>query len=190
MNKQLVLASNSPRRKYLLESAGLNFTIVPSNYDEKMPEGIFQPSMIEDIAYNKAAETAARCNSSSVIIGADTVVVHKKHVLGKPKSKEEAFNMLSELSNDKHYVVTGVCIIDKSTSTILKYHIITYVTFNQLTNDMINNYIEKFNPLDKAGAYGIQELPIEFIKSVDGDINNVIGLPVDSVINNLQNFLV
>ncbi len=175
--KKLVLASKSPRRKQILEKAGFKFIIIPSNYDEKLPHSKFTPEMIAELAFKKAAETAARCDKNSLILGADTVVVHKEHVLGKPKSKDDARKMLEELSDDTHYVVTGVCLIDNSTGKIYKTYVITYVTFNELSDKMINDYIEQFNPMDKAGAYGIQELPDGFVKSVDGEFDNVIGLP-------------
>ena len=181
--KKLVLASKSPRRKQILEKAGFEFTVLPSNYDEKLPQGAFKPEMISELAFKKAEDTASRCDKDSIILGADTVVVHKNHVLGKPKNKTEAYNMLKELSNDTHYVVTGVCLIDNSTGRIFKTHVITYVTFFPLSDDMINGYIEQCNPLDKAGSYGIQELPDGFVKSVDGEFDNVIGLPSKAVIS-------
>ncbi len=180
--KKLVLASKSPRRKDILTRTGLDFIIIPSNYDEKLPEGKFHPEIISELAFRKAQETAARCDKNTLILGADTVVVHKNHVLGKPKSSQEAFNMLKELSGDTHYVVTGVCLIDNFTGNIYKRHVITYVTFTQLSDDMINNYINQFNPMDKAGAYGIQELPDGFVKAVNGELDNVIGLPSKTVL--------
>ncbi len=183
MMKKLVLASKSPRRKQILEKAGFEFTVLPSYYDEKLPQGEFKPDMISELAFKKAEDTALRCDKDSIILGADTVVVHKNHVLGKPKNKTEAYNMLKELSDDTHYVVTGVCLIDNSNGRVFKTHVITYVTFYQLSDDMINDYIEKFNPLDKAGSYGIQELPNGFVKSVDGEFDNVIGLPSKEVIS-------
>ena len=185
--KKLVLASKSPRRKQILEKAGFEFTILPSNYDEKLPEGEFSPEMIAELAFKKVEDTAARCDKNSLILGADTVVVHKNHVLGKPKTQNDAYDMLKELSNDTHYVVTGVCLIDNTTGRIYKTHVITYVTFNPLSDDMINNYIEEFNPMDKAGAYGIQELPDGFVKSVDGEFDNVIGLPSKVVVELIKN---
>ncbi len=185
--KKLVLASKSPRRKQILSNSGLEFTIIPSNYDEKMPGGEFKPEMISELAFRKAEETALRCDKNSVILGADTVVVHKNHVLGKPKTKQDAYNMLKELSGDTHYVVTGVCLIDNSNNNIYKTYVITYVTFNYLSDEMINYYIENFNPMDKAGAYGIQELPEGFVKTVNGEFDNVIGLPAKEVIKLLNN---
>ena len=189
--KKLILASQSPRRKEILSKMGLKFEIIPSNSDEKMPNGEFKPEMIEEIAYKKAEEVAKRVEKNALILGADTVVIHNKKVLGKPHKEKEAYEMLEELSGITHYVVTGVCLIDNSTNKIYKSHTITYVTFNNLTQEMITNYIEGYKPYDKAGSYGIQELPEGFVKNIDGELDNVIGLPskaVNSLLELTENY--
>ncbi len=179
--KKLILASQSPRRREILSKMGLKFEIIPSTSEEKMPEGEFTPEMIEEIAYKKAEEVAKRVDKNAQILGADTVVIHNKKVLGKPHTKQEAYEMLEELSGITHYVVTGICLIDNSTNKIYKTHTITYVTFNNLTQGMIANYIEGYKPYDKAGSYGIQELPEGFVKNIEGELDNVIGLPSKAV---------
>ena len=177
MERKIILASKSPRRKQILSEMGYNFDIIPSVYDEVLPDREFEPVMIQELAFNKANEVASRIGDDYIVIGADTMVIYNKSVLGKPHSKEEAFNMLKMLSNNRHYVVTGIAVIDNKTNTIYKEYVITYVSFNELSDSMINNYIENFHPLDKAGAYGIQELPEGFVKDVDGEFDNVVGLP-------------
>ena len=177
MERKFILASKSPRRKQILTEMGFSFEIIPSEYEEVLPDKEFEPVMIQELAFNKANDVASKIGQDFVVIGADTMVIHKKEILGKPSSKEDAFRMLKNLSNDRHYVVTGIAVIDNKTATIQKEFVITYVTFNELTDKMINDYIENYQPLDKAGAYGIQELPEGFVKSVEGEFDNVVGLP-------------
>ena len=177
MDKKIILASKSPRRKQILEELGFEFEINPSNYEEELPQGEFKPQMIEELAFNKAKEVSSRVDANCIILGADTMVIHKDEVLGKPVSREDAFRMLENLSGNKHYVVTGVAVIDNLKNVVYKTHVITYVTFESWTTEMINYYIDTFNPMDKAGAYGIQELPHGYVKSVEGDFDNVVGLP-------------
>ena len=190
MERKIILASKSPRRKQILADMGYRFEIIPSEYEEVLPDKEFEPVMIQELAFNKANDVAKKLGGEFIIIGADTMVIHNKSVLGKPSSKEDAFRMLTNLSNDKHYVVTGIAVIDNKTATIQKDFVITYVTFNELTDKMINDYIENYNPLDKAGAYGIQELPAGFVKSVEGEFDNVVGLPSKALNSMLQKILV
>ena len=172
--KQIILASASPRRKELLLRAGIDFKVVPSNYEEKLNSLIFSEEKIEDIAKNKALDVAARF-PDDIIVSADTVVVLNNKIFTKPKNNEHAKSMLKELSGKTHFVQTSICVVfaDKIIIKSTK----TYVTFNILSDEDINNYIKAYKPFDKAGAYGIQELPENFIKNVDGDIENVIGIP-------------
>ena len=176
-NLKIILASKSPRRSQILAEMGYEFEIMPSQYEEELPAGKFNPVMIQELAFNKANEVAQRVDRNSLILGADTMVVDDDLVLGKPSSYDDAFFMLKNLSDKKHYVVTGVAGINNSTGRIVKDFVITYVTFNELTDDMINSYIERYRPYDKAGAYGIQELPSGFVKSLQGEFDNVVGFP-------------
>ncbi len=189
MERKIILASKSPRRKQILSEMGYSFEIIPSEYEEVLPDKEFEPVMIQELAYNKAQDVALKVDKDAVIIGADTMVIHNKEVLGKPTSKDDAFKMLKNLSNDKHYVVTGIAVIDNKTQTAQKEYVITYVTFNELTDKMINDYIENYHPLDKAGAYGIQELPDGFVKSVEGEFDNVVGLPSKALKRLIENCL-
>lgn len=174
--KNYILASGSPRRKELIRKLGLNIEIIPSKYEEELDNHNFSYEKIEKLAYNKALYVANEINKPAIIIGADTVVVYNNNILTKPLNKEDAFNTLKLLSDNTHDVVTAIAVIDtKNNNTVIK-SVTTKVTFNNLTDEMINNYIDKFKPLDKAGSYGIQELPKGFVKNIDGSEENVIGL--------------
>ena len=184
--EKIILASGSPRRKKILEDAGLNFEIHPSSYEESLKNLDFTYAKIENLAYNKAITVADEIKEKAIIIGADTVVVLNNKILTKPHDKEDAKKMLRSLSNTEHKVVTGICIINKYTETTKVTSVTTSVRFENLSDKMIDNYIDTYKPYDKAGAYGIQELPSGFIKSVDGSLENVIGLCSKTVINMIK----
>jgi len=174
--KKLILASGSPRRKELFKTLNMDFEIIPSSYDEKLDNFIFSYQKIENLAYNKALSVAKNIKDEALIAGADTVVVLNNKILGKPQDKADAFNMLKSLSGKEHFVVTSICVIETPSLRKKINSTTSYVEFENLTNEMINNYIEKFKPFDKAGAYGIQELPHGFVKHVGGSFENIIGL--------------
>lgn len=178
---KLILASNSPRRKKIMTDLGLDFEIIPSNYDEKLSTDIFSYEAIEDLATQKALDVVRRVDNDKLVIGADTVVILHNKILGKPHSKEEAFEMLRELSGNTHSVVTAICGINTKTNRAALLSTTSYVRFKELTDEMINYYIDNFNPLDKAGSYGIQELPPNFLDKYEGSFENIIGLSPDSV---------
>ena len=178
---QVVLASNSPRRKQILKNMGCDFEIIPSNYDEKRDTDTFSYDLIEDLATQKALDVVTRVDNNKIVIGADTVVVLNNKILGKPHSKTEAFNMLKSLSGVTHFVVTSVCGINTKTNKKAVLSTTSYVQFNELTDEMILNYIDEFNPLDKAGSYGIQELPPYFLNKYEGSFDNIVGLDPVSV---------
>ena len=178
---KLILASNSPRRKKILSDLGLNFEVVPSNYDEKLEDDIFFYYKIEDLATQKCLDVVRRSDKDSVVLAADTVVVLHNKILGKPKSKEDAFKMLKSLSGATHSVVTSICGINTKLNTAALLSTTSYVRFTNWSDKMINEYIEKFNPLDKAGSYGIQELPEGYLDKYEGSFENIVGLCPESV---------
>ena len=188
MKKKLILASNSPRRRYLLHEMGYHFEIVPSPYDEKLSSNIFEYAKIENLAKNKAYGILPFIKKETIILSADTVVVLDGKILGKPHSVSEAFSMLESLSNKKHSVVTSVCAINSKTKDEKIISTTSFVEFNKLTPKMIKNYIEKYEPFDKAGSYGIQELPEGFIKNITGSFENIVGLPKEATTQLLQFF--
>ena len=189
---KIILASSSPRRADILKKMKIDFEVLPSSYVEKHDRTDFSYDYVEELAYNKALFIAKELNKqgkSFLILGADTIVIIDNNILGKPKNSQEAYEMLKKLSNNTHFVVTSVAVINSKTMASKIESATTYVTFENLTEEQINYYIENFKPFDKAGAYGIQELPQGYIKEVDGDIDNVIGLPskvVKKLLNEMQ----
>lgn len=191
MNR-VVLASQSPRRKKLLDQIGLSFEVFPSNAEEISSQS--DPALlVEELALLKAKDVSSR-HPDSFIIGADTVVVHQDKIIGKPKDKNEAFEILSSLSDSTHSVFTGVAFVksDKnghilSTSTFYEQ---TKVTFSALDEMDIHAYIETGNPMDKAGAYGIQDdLGALFVEGIEGDYYNVVGFPLNRFYRELKLFM-
>jgi len=174
---KIILASGSPRRKQILQAIGLNIEIIKSPFIEQFDHEHFNYKSIEQLAYGKAkAVCDILTEDEYLVIGADTVVVLNNKVLGKPKNFEDAKNMLKMLSEKKHCVVTSICVINSKTKNFKIKSTTSYVEFNKLTEEMIVNYINNFKPYDKAGSYGIQELPKEFIKQIEGSYENIIGL--------------
>lgn len=178
----IILASASPRRKELLSQAGLTFTIMPSDAEELVTES--NPGeLAESLAMQKANDIYQKTKKDYdefVVIGADTIVYYDGEVLGKPEDEQEAFDMLNMLSDRTHQVFTGVCVIYKSSQgkQIELFHKKTDVTFYPITQFELKEYIATGDPLDKAGAYGIQGPFAIHIKEINGDYNNVVGLPI------------
>ncbi|TDT61194.1 Maf family protein [Fonticella tunisiensis] len=175
--KRLILASSSPRRIEILKNLGLEFEVIPSNFEESLVDD--QPQrLVCKLAESKAKDVISKAPSDSIIIAADTVVVKDKRIFGKPKSQNEAYEMLRELSGSSHKVVTGICIVDNINELEVADYEETTVYFKELSDDEIWNYIKTGEPIDKAGAYGIQSLGGLFVKKIDGCYFNVMGLPV------------
>lgn len=181
MDTKIILASNSPRRKQIMSALGIDFEVIPSNYDEKLETDTFTYDLIEDLATQKCLDVVRRVNKNKIVIGADTVVVLHNKILGKPHSKEEAFKMLQELSGQTHSVVTSICGINTKTNRAALLSTTSYVRFQKLSDEQINYYIDTFNPLDKAGSYGIQELPQGFLDKYEGSFENIVGLSPEAV---------
>lgn len=176
MMGKIILASSSPRRRDILKETNLEFEIIPSKYEEDHTQTVFSYEFIESLAYNKALEVAKRITEEALVIGADTVVVIDNEILGKPKDEKEAILTLKRLSGRKHMVVTGIAVINSKNLIVKKTAVTSYVEFEILTDNQITTYVKEFKPLDKAGSYGIQELPSGFIKNVEGSFKNIIGL--------------
>jgi len=187
---KLILASNSPRRKKIITDMGMEFEIIPSNYDEKIESDDFSYDKIEDIATQKCLDVVRRIRNKdypklkeegALVFSADTVVVLHNKILGKPHTKENAYKMLKELSGETHMVVTSCCGINTRTNRAVTLSTTSYVRFTKWTDNMINDYIDKYSPLDKAGSYGIQELPEGYLDKYEGSFENIVGLSPDSV---------
>lgn len=173
----LVLASKSPRRSEILKNAGIDFTIRVADADETIPAGTNPQDAVVFLAARKAL--AVERAEDETVLGADTIVVLNDKILGKPKDREDAFNMLRSLSGRVHSVFTGVCAVGNGIS--LTFAEETKVEFYSLTDDEINEYLDTDEPYDKAGAYGIQGIASKFIRGIEGDYFNVVGLPISSV---------
>jgi septum formation protein len=181
--EHLILASSSPRRKELLENIHLSFEISSSDVDESFSEGMSAMDVVMELAERKAL-AVAKNHPSAVVLGADTIVVLDGIILGKPKDEQEAKEMLRQLSGNTHEVYTGVSIVTPVKST--RFYEKTIVTFWELTESEINMYASSGEPLDKAGAYGIQQLGSFLVKEIQGDYYNVVGLPVSKVVRELR----
>ena len=185
---EIILASTSPRRKSLLKSEGIDFKVVSPNYDEEFGSLDFTYEKIKNVSLQKALSIKDMVDENSVIISADTVVVFENKILLKPKDEREAFDMLKKLSGKEHFVVTGYTLLCPKTGKTITSYVKSFVSFDSLSDEQIKKYIDEYKPLDKAGAYGLQELPEYFGAKTKGSANNVIGLPVEEIIEDLKNF--
>jgi septum formation protein len=185
--KQIVLASQSPRRKQLLEWAEIPFEIIVADTDEHFPPGLTPEEVAIYIARNKALAVQRKVQPDKTIVAADTIVVLGDNIIGKPVHREDAVSILLALSGEKHRVVTGVVL--RRGDEELAFADITEVEFHTVSVDEIEFYVDKYKPYDKAGAYAIQEwIGVVGIKSINGDFYNVMGLPVSRVVQALKIF--
>lgn len=184
--KKIILASASPRRKELLETAGIEFEICVSDADETVPEGT-KPADAAKMTATKKALAVAESHKDDIVIGADTIVVANGKILGKPKDKEDAEAMLSTLSGIEHEVITGVCIVNSG--EINAFEQISKVKFYDLSSEEISAYVSTNEPMDKAGSYGIQGKGCTLVEKIDGDYFNIVGLPVAKVIREIRKIL-
>lgn len=183
--RELILASQSPRRAELLKYLDIPFSIVPSCADETINPNEPVIEEIKQLAYKKAVDVFNR-NKEALVVGSDTVVVIDNEILGKPKNQEEAFSMLKKLSNRTHQVITGVCLISKEKTDL--FASVSDVTFHELSDEEIIHYIETEQPFDKAGAYAIQGKAGLFIDRIDGDYYSIMGLPISLIYQHLKSF--
>lgn len=188
---RIILASQSPRRKQLLEWAEIPFEIMVQSTDETYPPEMPVPEVPVHIAREKAIAIRQKFESlhdaSNIIIAADTVVVLGNTIIGKPKDRDDALDILSRLSGNKHQVITGVVLLKGQQE--IAFADITDVWFHPLTKEQIAFYVDKYKPYDKAGAYAIQEwIGVVGIKCISGDFYNVMGLPVSRVVEELGKF--
>lgn len=183
MNK-IILASNSPRRKELMNLLQIEYETIVSQVEEVIDRSLSESDLVMDLAYQKAVDIF-RTHKDDIVLGFDTLVYLDDHIFGKPKSKEEAKDMLELLSGQTHTVITGCAIISKGFSK--SFYEKTRVTFYPLTTEEIDAYIETNEPFDKAGAYAVQGFGSKFIKSINGDYYTVMGLPLARLYHELKN---
>jgi len=183
---KLILASRSPRRQELLKKAGFDFEIQPALLDESPRPNETPQIFVKRVAKEKAFEVARLQKNSAIILAADTIVVLEDEILGKPKDENEARQMLKKLSGKTHQVLTSWILI-KTPQKILKQETeTTFITFKQLSQNKIANYLDTKEYRDKAGAYAIQGEAKDFVKIIEGSLTNVIGLPIEKLIPHLK----
>lgn len=175
---RLILASSSPRRKELLDSINIKYIVCPADIDEALDEGLTPEENVKNLGLKKA-RTVAKKYLNDVVLGCDTVVVLDDKIYGKPKSEEDAFNMLSLFSGRTHLVISGVAII--SPEKTYNFSVTSKVTLKKLTDEDIRKYIDTKECFGKAGSYAIQGLGANLILKYEGELNNIIGLPLTEV---------
>lgn len=184
LSKPLILASQSPRRRLLLEQLGLIFSVIPADIDElALPLDMIPSEYVQALACSKANAVAAKLgNEPAIVLGADTIVVIDGNILNKPVDTDEAYSMLRSLSGRTHSVFTGIAITQVPSMKIISSYQLTEVTFRILEDDEIYAYIATGAPMDKAGAYGIQEdFGAVFVQKIVGCYYNIVGLPLEKL---------
>jgi len=187
-NFNIILASRSPRRRELMNGLGLRFRVVTRDYDESFPDGLTGNEIALFVAKAKASVFKDEIAENEIVIAADTIVWCNNKVLGKPVDKADAMRILREISGNTHEVITGVSLL--STNDHITFSVSTKVTFEELSDEEIEYYIDNFKPYDKAGAYGIQEwIGITACSRIEGSYFNVVGLPVQRLYLELKKFI-
>ena len=185
--RRIILASASPRRRELLSLTGLPFTVDPGDYEENLTPSASPRSLARRLSLGKA-EAVSRRHGDALIIAADTFIVFRGHLLGKPHTPEEAARMLRLLSGKSHYVITGFTILDTASGRRRSRSVETKVRFRRLSPSEIHAYVRTGEPLDKAGAYAIQGIGSLLVQEIEGDYFNVIGLPLSALVQTLKEF--
>jgi septum formation protein len=185
--KTIILASASPRRKEILEKTGLKFKVDESDYKEKVDPGLKPHELARFLSREKARHVARRYRNA-LVIAADTIVVFRGRLFGKPRNEEQAKEMLKAMSGKAHSVITGFTIIDTAGKKEISRSVESKVFFKRLSTDEIETYIISGEPLDKAGAYGVQGLGAVIVKRIEGDFFNVMGLPLNALTESLKKF--
>ncbi len=189
-NYKIILASGSPRRKEIFDNLGVAYQAIPSDKEEHMSDDLEPSALVKELSDMKASDIADKVDEAAIIIGADTVVAHDGHILGKPKDKQNAFDMIKALAGKKHQVFTGVCIIIRHADGSIErdsFHVATAVDVYDMNDTQIEAYIETGEPMDKAGAYAIQGLFAPYIKGIEGDYYNIVGFPIAAIHHSLLN---
>jgi septum formation protein len=185
--RKIILASTSPRRKELLEKAGLVFEIVASDYEEDMTLPLSPSDLVKFLSRGKA-ESVALKYSDAIVIGGDTIVFLDDNVLGKPHTKKRAKEMLTMLSGKEHSVFSGFTIIDTLNNKIFSDAVEAKVKFKDLSDVEIEEYIETGEPLSRAGAYALQTVKDTFVEYINGDYDSIIGFPITEIMKALKSF--
>jgi septum formation protein len=185
--QQIILASASPRREEILKKTGLPFRVVASNYHEEV-DSAMSPRSLARLLSLKKAEAVAERYQKALVIGADTFIVFKGRIIGKPHTKAEARRMLTMLNGKTHTVITGFTIIDGESGKKVSRSAETTVVLKKLTRAEIDGYVRTGEPLDKAGAYAVQGIGAAIVSRIEGDYFNVMGLPFSKLVESLKEF--
>lgn len=186
--KRFILASNSPRRITLLQVLGYCFDIIPHNIEERFPSNALPEELVKNLAFLKATDVAGRVGDA-IIISADTIVLHKKSILGKPKDTQDAKRILTLLSDSEHDIISGVCMMDMPSKKKLLRIDRTHIKMKHMSEEEIGIYVRSGEPVDKAGAYAVQGEGKKFIEKLEGSYSNALGLPLELVQEMLNNFI-
>lgn len=184
-NYKFILASASPRRKELLSIYVKDFKIMPADIDETVSDNIALEDAPLYTAKEKAAAVFNKLNEDEIIITADTIVMLDNKIYGKPKDKLDAYNMIKTLSGKTHQVITGVCCYSKDKQINIEFSDVTNVSFTDISDEIIEKYLENAEYIDKAGAYAVQGLASMFVEKIEGSYDNVVGLPMGRLARNL-----
>ena len=185
--KTVILASASPRRKELLEKIGLKFEAEPSNYEEDISPKLKPHELAKSLSFEKA-KVAAGSHKNALVIAADTFIVFRGKILGKPQTETQAKKMLETINGKPHSVITGFTIIDTENNKAISKSVETKVYIKRLTPNEVDAYVKSGEPLDKAGAYAIQGLGSVIVEKIEGDYFNVMGLPLSALAESLKEF--
>lgn len=185
---KIILASSSPRRKMLLEQLGLDFEVIASNIEEEIELGLSPQEVVKSLAYQKAKNVADGIYGDHLVIGADTIVVLNTEILGKPINEKDAYCMLKKISGQTHEVMTGICVINTADGSNLVECDISSIKLREINEEEIEVYLRSGEPLDKAGAYGIQGLASVFVEKIEGSYTGIVGLPVFVVDKMLKHY--
>lgn len=185
---QIILASASPRRKELLSKIGINFKIIVSEVDETLEENLSIEEQSKQLAYKKAKVVFEKTAGDRTVIGSDTIVVKDSKIYGKPKSEEEAYEMISELQGNIHNIITSLCVLIQEGESYKEYidYDVTEVFIKEMNEQEIRRWIKNGNPYDKAGGYAIQESFMVHIEKINGNYETIVGLPVSKLYDILK----
>jgi len=186
INRKIVLGSGSPRRRELLTMMGLEFEVIKSDIEEVVEEGLSPAEVVRSLALQKAEDIIQKVSNDALLITADTIVVCQEKIMGKPKDEQDAYDMLKFLSGKKQSIYTGMVIWDKLKDK--KHEIVgeSTIYMKVLTDKEILDYIKTGDPMDKAGAYGVQTEGAVFIEKIEGDFYNIVGLPISKLYDVLK----
>jgi len=187
-NMKVVLASGSPRRKELLAKLDMKFEVIVSDADETLNKNLEIEEQVKQLAYKKAKVVFENIEGNKIVIGADTMVFKENIIYGKPKDKEDAIKMLKDLQGCMHKVITGLCVLVENNGDIKEYldYEISEVYVKPMENEEILEWIEVGNPYDKAGGYAIQEEFMKFVEKINGNYENIVGLPISKLYDILK----